>query len=222
MTILSAQSIRDHVSLYDSFDKKTRGIQISPFIPEAKQFKGMSYGLTAAGYDLRVGSLGKSPVTGSPISSKHLKPGAFCLVASLERIYLPFHIQAIVHDKSSWARQGLALQNTVIEPGWGGYITLELSNHGEKTIHIMTGMPIAQLVFHYLDFPTERPYKGKYQNQGSAPQEAIEAPDDSGSIATDYLPITHYPLVDDAVCMVCGGNLYATPSGNACVQGHGF
>jgi dCTP deaminase len=37
----------------------------------------------------------------------------------------------IVHDKSTWARRGLVVQNTVIEPGWHGYqTTIELTNHG--------------------------------------------------------------------------------------------
>jgi dCTP deaminase len=87
---------------------------------------------------------------------------------------MPPDVIGFVHDKSSWARKGLAVQNTVIEPGWRGYLTLELTNHGRDALEITEGDPIAQIVFHYLDALTEQPYVGKYQDQGYGPQRAIE------------------------------------------------
>ena len=170
MTVLSAQSIHARIKnpIPDTDDET---LTIDPYEELAKQALGMSYGLTAAGYDIRAGDLG---LRGQMI---YLRPGEFRLIASLERVKIPHDLQVIVHDKSSWARQGLAIQNTVLEPGWEGYITLELSNHGTKTLRILRGQPIAQLVFHQLDVPTDRPYMGKYQNQGSTPQESIDAPD---------------------------------------------
>jgi dCTP deaminase len=172
MTVLSAQSIRHRCNL-EFEDLQFLGI--APWEPVSKQAMGMSYGLTAAGYDIRVGELpdGTERIVRESI---WLHPGEFVLIASLERVKVPHDLQVIVHDKSSWARQGLALQNTVLEPGWEGYITLELSNHGKKPLRIIRGQPIAQLVFHQLDAPTDRPYTGKYQNQGAAPTEAIAAP----------------------------------------------
>jgi dCTP deaminase len=174
MTVLSAQSIRHRCNL-EFEDLQFLGI--APWEPVSKQAMGMSYGLTAAGYDIRVGELPADPERTRIVrEAMWLHPGEFALIASLERVKIPRDLQVIVHDKSSWARQGLALQNTVLEPGWEGWITLELSNHGKKALRIMRGQPIAQLVFHQLDRATDRPYTGKYQNQGSSPAEAIAAP----------------------------------------------
>lgn len=182
MTVLSAQSILSRtIHQYPTKDGYSApwALIIEPFEPEAKQALGMSYGLTAAGYDIRVGDIGNGG------DSTQLRPGAFRLIASLERIRVPTDLQVIVHDKSSWAREGLALQNTVLEPGWEGFITLELSNHGTKRLLIKRGQPIAQLVFHQLDSPTDRPYTGKYQNQGSEPQEAIHMETHNETWTTD-------------------------------------
>lgn len=120
----------------------------------------MSYGLSAAGYDVRVDR------------TNILYPGEFLLAATLERFKMPGNLLGIVHDKSTWARLGLAVQNTVIEPGWEGYLTIELTNHSPAPLTVSQGDPIAQIVFHYLDEPTDNPYSGKYQNQERGPQAA--------------------------------------------------
>lgn len=68
---------------------------------------------------------------------------------------------------------GILVQNTFIDPGWRGYLTLEISYHpleergstATKTYYLNKGTPIAQIVFHVLDEPTEQPYDGVYQNQ---------------------------------------------------------
>jgi dCTP deaminase len=85
---------------------------------------------------------------------------------------MPDDILGVVHDKSSWARRGLTVQNTLIEPGWRGFLTLEITNHSHESIVLKRGMAIAQVVFHRLDEAAERPYSGKYQGQGPGPQEA--------------------------------------------------
>ena len=97
----------------------------------------------------------------------------------MERFDLPTDIMMIVHDKSSWARRGLATQNTVFDPGWRGYATLELTNHGKASLIILAGDPIAQVVCHLLTEPTTQPYAGKYQDQEAGPQPAR---DDSSKI----------------------------------------
>lgn len=124
---------------------------------------GMTYGLGPAGYDVRVEQ------------SLLLKPGAFALASTIEKFRIPNDILAFVHDKSSWARKGLAVQNTVIEPGWRGFLTLELTNHSDKPIHIISGSPIAQIIFHRLEAATDAPYRGRYQDQFAGPQPALEA-----------------------------------------------
>jgi dCTP deaminase len=91
----------------------------------------------------------------------------------IEWVDLPNNIRATVCDKSSWARRGLAVQNTKIDPGFRGHITLELSNHGHEVIELVEGDAICQLEFAYLLEATDMPYKGKYQDQPDRPVEAI-------------------------------------------------
>jgi dCTP deaminase len=61
--------------------------------------------------------------------------------------------------------------NTVIEPGWRGFLTLELVYHGLKPIRIPGGAGIAQVIFHEISSPAE--YAGKYQDQPDRPVAAI-------------------------------------------------
>ena len=84
---------------------------------------------------------------------------------------MPQSLVAIVHDKSTWARRGLSVFNTVIEPAWKGWLTLELIYHGWKPLRIKAGTGIAQVLFHEIHEPTA--YKGKYQNQENKPVSAI-------------------------------------------------
>lgn len=145
--ILSGQTIR------------ARGI-ISPFCERTKAF-GMSYGLGPAGYDVRIAQ------------SLVLMPGRAALASTVERFQMPDDVLGKVADKSTWARKFLAVQNTVVEPGWKGTLTIELSNHGREALEFEPGMPIAQIIFYLLDHPAETPYDGKYQNQGADPVAAI-------------------------------------------------
>ncbi|KWT70741.1 Deoxycytidine triphosphate deaminase (dUMP-forming) [Hyphomicrobium sulfonivorans] len=137
--ILSAQSIR------------VRGI-FSPFNDRTVAY-GMTFGLGPAGYDVRIAE------------TLTLASGQAALASTIEHFDMPDDLLGHVADKSTWARRFLAVQNTIIEPGWKGFLTLELSNHGGEAIEIIAGMPIAQIILHQLDQPTERPYAGKYQDQ---------------------------------------------------------
>ena len=140
---------------------------VDPFVARTvKQtgYGGLTYGLSPAGYDVR---------TAEEVS---ILPGRFVLVSTLEYFRMPFDMLGVVHDKSTWARMGLVVQNTVIEPGWRGHLTLELTLHQAPNgmgMVIEVGTPIAQIVFHLLDEPTIQPYPddGKYQDQppGSHP-----------------------------------------------------
>lgn len=134
---------------------------IQPSVERSKAF-GMSFGYSAAGYDVRVSE------------SLYIPPGGFELAGTLEHFTMPDDLLAQVCDKSTWIRQGLCVHNTIIEPGWSGYLTLELSNQSNFKGHrIQEGCPIAQIVFMRLTDPTEMPYEGKYQNQRQGPVPAI-------------------------------------------------
>ena len=75
------------------------------------------------------------------------------------------------HDKSTWARRGLSVFNTVIEPDWRGFLTLELVYHGWKPLRIPAGAGIAQVIFHRTE-ETASYGNGKYQDQADQPVEA--------------------------------------------------
>jgi dCTP deaminase len=146
---------------------RMRGI-FSPFCERQVSY-GMSYGLSCAGYDIRL----KTDVT--------LIQGYTIVAPALEHIDMPPDLLGMVADKSTWARQGVQVQHTVIEPGWRGTLALELtyqpvldnldlSSWQAKPPEIKkveAGTPIAQVVVHQLMAPAEKPYKGKYQNQGA-------------------------------------------------------
>lgn len=145
---------------------------------------GMTYGLGEAGYDIRLAqevifeppkhkwvqdhlvlSKGRTQVAGA------IKEGKFALASAMEEFQMPPTLVGIVHDKSSWARQGLSVFNTVIEPGWHGFLTLELVFHGDEFLHIPAGSPIAQVIFHQVQNVAS--YNGKYQNQENKPTPVI-------------------------------------------------
>lgn len=141
---------------------------------------GVSSGLSEVGYDIRL----KQSVTFTPLENgdcltvvddpnegPDYTEGNFVLASAMEEFDMPTDLMGIVHDKSTWARQGLSVFNTVIEPGWKGFLTLELVYHGRKALHIPAGSGIAQVVFHRTCEPAQ--YQGKYQNQADKPVEAV-------------------------------------------------
>lgn len=121
---------------------------------------GMTFGLSHAGYDIRCAE------------TVYMPPGSFSLASSIERFTMPLDVLGVVHDKSTWARRGIAIQNTVIEPGWRGHLTLEITNHHHKAVSIYAGDPIAQIIFHRLEEPVKHGYSGKYQDQEAGAQAA--------------------------------------------------
>lgn len=143
---------------------------------------GVSHGLAEVGYDIRVKqevvfSPARYHITGSLTSGprhridRKIADGNFCIASAIEEFIMPVNLVGIVHDKSTWARKGLSVFNTVIEPGWEGFLTLELVYHGNQELHIPAGAGIAQVVFHEL--AEQAAYVGKYQNQENRPVEAI-------------------------------------------------
>lgn len=143
MSILSSQSIRRLGYLG----------MITPFTDEKVVVNGTSYGLSAASYDVRIAH------------DLTLAPGQASLAHTIEDFHMPRNVCAFVVDKSTYARRFMSAMNTLIDPGFIGNLTLELVNHGPERIVIKSGDPICQIVFHFLDEPTERPYVGKYQHQ---------------------------------------------------------
>lgn len=145
-------------------------------IPDRKVSEhGVSYGLGEAGYDIRIkqditfyrlfGLIPMVKIVDGKQVSRHL--GKLALASAIEKFNMSPSCVAIVHDKSTWARRALSVFNTVIEPGWKGYLTLELVYHGRKKLHIPAGAGIAQVLFHLVQEPAT--YTGKYNNQENKP-----------------------------------------------------
>lgn len=131
---------------------------------------GTSYGLGEAGYDIRIKQeVVFKPMTMGPEIWIDGQPeyGRFCLASAIEEFDMPASLVGVVHDKSTWARQGLSVFNTVIEPGWKGFLTLELVFHGNKEMVIPSGAGIAQVIFTSL--ARDASYEGKYQYQADMP-----------------------------------------------------
>lgn len=131
-----------------------------PFTPTKERAYGVSYGLAEAGYDVRIAQ----DVWLHPLRR-------FKLASTVERFTMPSNMMAIVHDKSTWARRGLSVFNTVIEPGWEGWLTLELVYYGWTPLRIRAGSGIAQVMLHQTT--EQASYSGKYQGQANKPVSAI-------------------------------------------------
>ena len=142
-----------------------------------------SYGFSPFGYDVRLGNrflyldteagaVYLDPKKPDPIykgleagsEGVFLFPGMFVLAETVEKFKMPPDVVGLVKDKSSYARRGIAVQNTVIEPGWRGVLTLELSNHGKSMVKLVPGLGIAQIMFMRGEIPHSS-YSGKYQDQ---------------------------------------------------------
>lgn len=109
-----------------------------------------------------------------------LHPGEFVLGSTLERVSVPNDLVARLEGKSSLGRLGLLIHSTAgyVDPGWDGYLTLELSNVANLPITIYPGMRIGQISFFKLTTPADVPYGqagNKYQGQrGPTPSRFFE------------------------------------------------
>lgn len=101
-----------------------------------------------------------------------LHPGEFVLASTYEKFGLPDDLAARVEGKSSLGRLGLLTHATAgfVDPGFNGYITLELSNVATLPIKLYPGMKIGQMCFIRLSSSAEYPYgsecyQSRYQGQ---------------------------------------------------------
>lgn len=162
---------------------------IFPF-SEGVQGKGViSYGLTSAGYDLRLGyyllvfsninSLLIDPKLFSDEEYKNqilhkaklmegkrgqyfvIPPNSYALGVSLEHIHIPRHLKGRCTGKSTYARQGLICNLTPVEPNWSGYLTIEMSNSTPCPAIVYAGEGISQLEFETLSSLPEKDYAEK-------------------------------------------------------------
>ena len=160
---------------------------ISPFTDGQKRNGVISFGLSSYGYDIRVADEFKvfTPGMGNltVVDPKDLDvrvmadfigdvciipPNSFALARSLEYIRMPRNVLGAVLGKSTYARCGIVTNFTPLEPGWHGFITIEISNTTPLPAKIYANEGIAQVLFFEGDEPCEISYadkKGKYQGQ---------------------------------------------------------
>lgn len=99
-----------------------------------------------------------------------IHPGEFVLATTVEDFDIPDYLYGQVHGRSSIGRLGLEIHSTagLIDSGYEGEITLEITNNSPRPIRLYSGMRIAQVVFHRLESRSKTPYSSednKYQGQ---------------------------------------------------------
>ncbi|MBI4033994.1 MAG: dCTP deaminase [Candidatus Brennerbacteria bacterium] len=165
--------------------KLAQGGMIAPFEEKLVREGVVSYGLSSFGYDVRLADEFKvfTNVYSAIVDPKNfdsrsfievkgshclIPPNSFILSRSYEYIKMPKNIFAICLGKSTYARCGLIVNVTPLEPGWEGHITMEISNTTPLPAKVYANEGIAQLIFLEGHEPPEVTYdsrKGKYQGQ---------------------------------------------------------
>ncbi len=157
---------------------------IDPFEEHLVREGVISYGLSSFGYDLRAAPEWKvfTDVYGAVVDPKRfderafvtieaeevlIPPNSFALTRSIEYIRMPENVLGIALGKSTYARCGIVVNVTPLEPGWEGHVTLEISNTTPLPAKVYAGEGIVQIIFLESDRPetTYADRRGKYQGQ---------------------------------------------------------
>jgi dCTP deaminase len=162
-----------------------RDIKIEPFAEGSLRPGAISYGVSSYGYDVRVGRRFKvfTNLYGAVVDPKKFDPSAFVdieadscvippnsfvLAETVEYFEIPRDILCICCGKSTYARCGILVNVTPLEPEWRGKITIEISNTTPLPARVYANEGIAQILFFRADDVCKTSYadkKGKYQDQ---------------------------------------------------------
>ncbi|MDG1065076.1 MAG: dCTP deaminase [Luminiphilus sp.] len=180
MTIKSDRWIREMA--------ETKGM-IEPFVSGQVRQKGdeklISYGTSSYGYDVRcsrefkvftnINSATVDPKNFDEGSFVHVEsdvcvipPNSFALAATVEYFRIPRNVLTVCLGKSTYARCGIIVNVTPLEPEWEGHVTLEFSNTTTLPAKIYANEGVAQMLFFESDEVCETSYAdrgGKYQGQ---------------------------------------------------------
>jgi dCTP deaminase len=158
---------------------------IEPFTEGQVRQGVISYGVSSYGYDVRIADEFKiftninstivDPKSFDPRSFVDftgdvciIPPNSFALARTVEYFRIPRNVIVVCLGKSSYARCGIIVNVTPLEPEWEGIVTLEVSNTTPLPAKIYANEGIAQMLFFESDEPCETSYadkKGKYQAQ---------------------------------------------------------
>ena len=162
----------------------SRGM-IEPFVERQTKEGVISYGLSSYGYDARVSNEFKifTNVDSAIVDPKNfseagfvsrevdvcvIPPNSFALARSVEYFRVPRDVLVICLGKSTYARCGLIVNVTPLEPEWEGHVTLEISNTTPLPAKVYANEGLCQILFFRSDEPCQVSYadrKGKYQKQ---------------------------------------------------------
>lgn len=162
---------------------------IEPFEPEQvrdnESGRVVSYGTSSYGYDIRCAGEFKifTNINTAVVDPKNfdeksfvdvhadvciIPPNSFALARTLEYFRIPRNILTICLGKSTYARCGIIVNVTPLEPEWEGHVTLEFSNTSPLPAKIYANEGVAQVLFFESDEVCETSYRdraGKYQGQ---------------------------------------------------------
>ena len=176
MTVLSERWIKKM--------SKSKGM-IKPFVDKQNRRGKVSFGLSSYGYDARVSNEFKifTNVNSGVVDPKVFKkesfvtkigkeciipPNSFALASTIEYFKIPENVLVICLGKSTYARCGIIVNVTPLEPGWEGHVTLEFSNTTPLPAKIYANEGVAQFIFLKGNEVPEVTYadrKGKYMGQ---------------------------------------------------------
>ena len=162
---------------------------IDPFEPNQvranKDKRIISYGTSSYGYDVRCSNQFKifTNINSATVDPKNfdessfvnlvseecvIPPNSFALASTVEYFKIPRNVLTICLGKSTYARCGIIVNVTPLEPEWEGHVTLEFSNTTSLPAKIYANEGVAQMIFLESDEECETSYKdrgGKYQGQ---------------------------------------------------------
>ena len=158
---------------------------IEPFVERLQRDGVISYGLSSYGYDARVSrefkiftNVDSAVVDPKDFSPKSfvdregdtciVPPNSFALARTVEYFRIPRDVLVICLGKSTYARCGIIVNATPLEPEWEGHVTLEFSNTTPLPARVYANEGVAQVIFLESDEVCETSYKdrgGKYQGQ---------------------------------------------------------
>ena len=162
---------------------------ISPFEDtQIREFKGekiVSYGVSSYGYDVRCSNEFKiftnthsaivdpkkfDPNSFIDVTADEciIPPNSFALARTIEYFKIPRSVLTLCLGKSTYARCGIIVNVTPLEPEWEGHVTLEFSNTTNLPAKIYANEGVAQMIFFESDQVCKTSYKdrgGKYQGQ---------------------------------------------------------
>lgn len=158
---------------------------ITPFVDKQTKDGALSYGLSSYGYDARLApefkiftNVHNALVDPKDFSTESFddKTGEFCIIPphgfmlgrTVEHFNMPDDVFSICIGKSTYARCGIIVNVTPVEPGSSGYVVLELSNTTPLPVKVYANEGVCQFVFFTSEQAPMNTYKskeGKYMNQ---------------------------------------------------------